>query len=49
MDRRCNQREKRIANLSQTNRWYQYERYKKYLSSPNRETEAKLLSKSLKI
>jgi len=43
------EREKQIINLSRTHRWYEYERYKKYPSSPNKETEAKSLVKNLRL
>jgi len=48
--KRCAQkREKLIYELSKKNRWYNYERQKKHLSSQGRETEVRILSKDLKI
>ena len=42
-------REKRSIKYSKKNRWYEYERYKTYLGSQQRETEVRALSKNLGI
>ncbi len=42
-------RERHIYELSQTNRWYRYEREKKHLSSQKWETEAKSIAKHLRV
>ncbi len=49
MKRQNQKREMLVYEHSKKNRWYEYERYKKHLSSPNREAEAKSLSKNLRI
>ena len=38
-----------VNDYARNNRLYQYERYKNYLSLPNREAEVRMLTKDLKV
>lgn len=49
MKREALNRERQICKLAKKNRWYQHERYKKYLGSQHREAETKALVKDLGI
>ncbi len=49
MKRRPVKREECIYELSQKNRWYEYERKKKYLNHQRWEVEVRSITKHLKV